>query len=227
VSDRRKAANGAGSVFLRKDGRWCGALYVTEADGRRVRRRVYGKSRKEVETKLVELRSAAETGAAITPAHLTVEAFLHEWLDQIVAQRVRPNTLAAYAMYTDRYLVPDLGKRRLGRLTAREVRLYLDTLRRRGVGVRSIRYVHATLRAALEDAMREELLEKNVAKLVRPPSTVKTERHPLTVDEVRSFLRSTRDNRLHALFVVLAVLGVFSGGQPAARCSELGVSPCS
>ncbi len=34
-----KAANGCGSVFKRTDGRWCAALYVTEADGRRVRRR--------------------------------------------------------------------------------------------------------------------------------------------------------------------------------------------
>ena len=58
----------------------------------------------------------------------------------------------------------------LGRLSARELRLYLDYLKRRGTGVRSIRYVHATLRAALEDAMREELIEKNVAKLVRPPT---------------------------------------------------------
>jgi len=208
MSARKRAANGEGSIFLRRDGRWCGALYVTEADGRRVRRRIYGKTRKEVEAKMVELRSKAETGVPLTPVHLTVEAYLNEWLSQVVVQRVRPNTLAAYAFYTDRYLVPDLGSRRLGRLTAREVRLYLDTLRRRGVGVRSIRYVHATLRAALEDAMREELLEKNVAKLVRPPSVVKVERAPLTVEEIRSFMKSTRDDRLHAMFVTLAVLGL-------------------
>ena len=154
------------------------------------------------------MRSKAETGVSMTPAHLTVEAYLNEWLSQIVAQRVRPNTLAAYAMYVDRYLVPDLGKRKLGRLTAREVRLYLDSLRRRDVGVRSIRYVHATLRAALEDAMREELLEKNVAKLVRPPTVAKAERVPLTMDEIRSLLKSTRHDRLHAMFVVLALLGL-------------------
>lgn len=168
MSRAGKAPNGSGSVFQRGDGRWCGALYVTEADGRRIRRRVYGKTRKEAETKLVELRSKAETGVPMTPAHLTVEAYLNEWLRQIVAPRVRPNTLAAYRFHVDRYLVPDLGGRRLGKLTAREVRLYLDSLKQREAGVRTIRYVHGTLRAALQDAMREELLEKNVAKLVRP-----------------------------------------------------------
>ena len=208
MTRKRKSPNGSGSIFQRKDGRWCGALYVTEADGRRVRRRVYGKTRKEAETKLVELRAKSESGTPITPGHLTLEAFLNEWLSQIVAQRVRPNTLAAYTFYVDRYLTPDLGRTRLAKLTAREVRLYLDSLRKRGAGVRTIRYVHGTLRAALEDAMREELLEKNVAKLVRPPSAPKAERQPLTPDEIRTFLKANRDDRLHALFMTIALLGL-------------------
>lgn len=208
MNQRKKAANGSGSVFKRADGRWCGALYVTEADGRRIRRRVYGKTRKEAEDKLVELRRKAESGAPLTPTHLTLGHYLQEWLTQIVAPRVRPNTLAGYTFHVDKYLVPDLGSRKLGKLTAREVRLYLDELKRRGQGVRTIRYVHATLRAALEDAMREELIEKNVAKLVRPPSSPPEERHPLSVEEVRMLLKATRDDRLHGLFVVIALLGL-------------------
>lgn len=208
MKDRRRAPNGSGSVFKRADGRWCGALYVTEADGRRVRRRVYGKTRKEAEDKLVELRRKSEIGVPMTPSHLTLGAYLQEWLTQIVSQRVRANTLSGYTFHVDKYLVPDLGPRKLGKLTAREVRLYLDDLKKRGHGPRTIRYVHATLRAALEDAMREEIIEKNVAKLVRPPTATREERHPLTVEEVRMLLKSTREDRLHALFVVIALLGL-------------------
>ena len=74
--------------------------------------------------------------------------------------------------------------------------------------MRSIRYVHATLRAALEDAMREEMLDKNVAELVQASDAVKAERVPLTVDEMRILLKATRDDRLYAMFVVLALLGM-------------------
>jgi integrase len=88
------------------------------------------------------------------------------------------------------------------------VRLYLESLKRRELGVRTIRYVHATLRAALEDALREELLEENVAKLVRRPSAPRTERHPLGVEEIRTLLKCTRDDRLHAMFATLALLGL-------------------
>jgi integrase len=126
----------------------------------------------------------------------------------VAAPRVRANTLAHYRYQIDRYLVPDLGSKRLGRLTAREVRLYFDGLRKKGVGARTIQYVHSTLRAALEDAVREEILPKNVAKLVRVPRPPKKEREPLGVDEVRTLLKSARDHRLYAMFVVFAVLGM-------------------
>ena len=85
--------------------------------------RVYGKTRKEVESSSSELRAKAETGVPITPTQLTLGTYLQEWLTQIVAQRVRPNTLAAYRFHVERYLVPDLGDRKPGRLTAREIRL--------------------------------------------------------------------------------------------------------
>ena len=81
-------------------------------------------------------------------------------------------------------------------------------LRRRDIGLRTIGYVHSTLRAALEDAVREELLERNVAKLVKVPRPPKSEPQPLSVDEVRTLLSHHRNHRLRAMFVVFALLGM-------------------
>ena len=203
-----KKPNGEGTSYQRPDGRWAGQVYINQSDGRRVRRTLYGWTRKEVEKAMVELLDRSESGAPITPLNLTVEAYLNEWLTQIVAIRVRGNTLAAYRYNADRYLIPDLGRKKLVQLSARELRLYFDGLRQRGVGTRTVKYVHSTLRAALEDAVREEILDKNVAKLVRVPAPPKTEREPLSVEEVRSFLKASRDDRLYAMFVVFAVLGM-------------------
>jgi len=203
-----KAPNGAGTVWQRPNGRWAGAVVLLEADGVRRRRTFYAVTREEAEAKRAELLAKAERGVPITPSQLTLQGYLDEWLSQVVSDRVRPNTLTAYRHYVERYLNTDLGKKKLGRLSAREVRLYLDSLKRRGTGVRTIRYVHATLRAALEDAMREELIEKNVAKLVRPPAATRIEHHPLSVEETKLFLKSNHDDRLFALFLVIALLGL-------------------
>jgi integrase len=205
---RRQNANGEGTVYQRADGKWAGQIYVNQSDGRRVRRSVYAATRREVAQKIAELRERSDVGRPIAPVSLTLEAFLNEWLTQIVAVRVRANTLNAYKYNIERYLIPDLGRKKLATLSARELRLYIESLKARGVGARTVKYVHSTLRAALEDAVREEILDKNVAKLVRVPAPEKTDRVPLSVDEVRAFLKSSHDDRLYAMFVVFALLGM-------------------
>lgn len=201
-------ANGDGTVGQRPDGRWMAQVYVNQSDGRRVRRTVYAWTRKEADRKMSDLRDRSEDGAVITPVRLTLADYLEEWLTQIVAVRVRPNTLAAYRYNAERYLLPDLGRKRLAGLSARELRRYFESLRLRGVGERTVKYVHTTLRAALEDAVREEIIDKNPASLVRVPAPARTERVPLSVDEVRMLFKATRDDRLQAMVVVFALLGL-------------------
>lgn len=203
-----KKANGEGTVYRRPNGRWAGQCYVTQTDGRRVRRTLTGATKREVEKKIAELVEREAEGRRVAPADLTVERYLREWLTQVVAHRVRDNTLSAYRFQAERYLIPDLGRKRLTALSARDLRHYFESLRARQVGARTVGYVHATLRAALEDAVREELLDRNVAKLVRVPRPPKVEREPLSVDEVKVLLRHSREDRLFALIVVLALLGV-------------------
>lgn len=205
---RRANAWGAGSVHKRKDGRWTAQVYVTDSTGRRSRRTLYGSARADVEEKLSALLEAKARHEPIAPSQLTVATYLREWLETMVRPRVRPTTFANYEWYVEKYLAPDLGAKALGALSARQVRVYLDSLRHRGVGDRSVQYVHSTLRAALEDAVREELLPKNVAKLVRVRRPTKREVVPLSVEEVRTLLAHHREHRLLPMLTVFALLGL-------------------
>lgn len=202
-----RRANNEGTVYPYRD-RWAGQCFVTETSGRRVRRTVYGATRREAQKKVDELIEREEAGRPFAPLDLTVEAYLREWLDQIVSQRVRPNTLSAYRFQAERYLIPDIGRKRLHALSARELRLYFESLRRRDIGARTIVYVHSTLRAALEDAVREELIDRNVAKLVRIPRPPRVEPEPLSVEEVKKLLKHVREDRLFAMFMIFALLGL-------------------
>jgi integrase len=203
-----KRANGEGSIYQRADGRWVGSMHVRTSTGAWERRSLYGRTRGEVEQKLTALRRRVSQGAPVAPAKLTVDAYLGEWLDQVAARRVRPSTLVSYRHCVDRYIVPSLGRKRLEKLSAREVRLFLSELIDQGTGARTVQLVHATLRVALEDATREEIVSRNVARLVRAPRPAASQRAPLSVAEARALLKSARDDRLYALFVVLVVLGL-------------------
>jgi integrase len=63
----------------------------------------------------------------------------------------------------------------------------------------------------LEHAVREEVLARNVAKLVQVGVPRRVERKPLTVDEAKRLLKCARDHRLYAMFVVTLLLGLRRG----------------
>jgi integrase len=63
----------------------------------------------------------------------------------------------------------------------------------------------------LNQAVREELVARNVARLVQPSAPDRTEIRPWTEGEARIFLAACRSHRLHALFVVALGLGLRRG----------------
>lgn len=202
-------ANGEGSVWQRKDGRWCAAAYLPIATtGGRRRVVAYGKNRQEARAKLRELLDRAARNIPATPANLTVATYLTEWLSHI-RPHVRPSTYAGYESNVRLHLIPRIGKKKLGRLTVRDVRLMVDAMRADGKNPRTVQYVHATLRSALEHACREELILRNVARLVRieTPTPLKP-REPLSVEEARKLLAAVAGHRLEALWVILLMLGL-------------------
>lgn len=77
--------------------------------------------------------------------------------------------------------------------------------------VGQVRHCHAVLRAALEQAVRWELVGRNVAKLVRPPRAKCTDVQPLDPDQARTLLQTVQGHRLEALFTVALAIGLRPG----------------
>jgi len=75
----------------------------------------------------------------------------------------------------------------------------------------------------LNTAVREELIARNVARLVRPPTPEHEEIHPWTDEEARRFLKAASGHRLRALFVVALALGLRRGELLGLRWSDIDV----
>lgn len=72
--------------------------------------------------------------------------------------------------------------------------------------------MHALIRNVLADAEREELVHRNVAKLVRPPKARREEVRALTVGNARRLMGTVRGDRFEALWVCALTLGLRKGG---------------
>ncbi|MFJ5139025.1 tyrosine-type recombinase/integrase [Streptomyces sp. NPDC088707] len=236
VPKRGKArANGEGTIYQRKDGRWEAAGYVLAADGRRKRVRVYGTTRRNAADKLAEKIADSNRGLPVATADSTLGDYLTYWLGSVAVHRLRENTHTRYAACVRLHLIPGLGTKKIARLTAKDVRTFLDRLRttcqcctqgldterkkcctigeccQKRLSPLTVTYVHSVLKSALEHAVREDELPRNVARNVKAATPRPRRFRPLTATEARQFLDAARADRLHALYELALRTGLRKG----------------
>src|SRR5271168_2816163 len=78
-------------------------------------------------------------------------------------------------------------------------------------GTGTLRYLLRLVRAALQDAVEEELLARNVARQVKMPAGSVRKVTPWSADEARTFLETARHDRLYALWAVALAIGLRRG----------------
>ncbi|MEV6541243.1 tyrosine-type recombinase/integrase [Streptomyces sp. NPDC051665] len=245
----KRRANGEGTITKRKDGRYQAAAYVYRPDGTRTRKFVYGQTREEVADKLTELQEKTRQGIPAASSTMAFGDYLTHWLAAIAPERLKPSTLNSYEGLTRLYIRPALGKKKLNRLTPADVRRFLGEFKNsclcclrgadkerseekraccavgrcceRRPSARTVQYIHAVLRSALQQAMREELIARNVARIVETPSVTRKEVRPLDAAEVRLLLKTARPHRLYALWLLLVSTGLRRGEALALTWSDI------
>jgi integrase len=108
-------------------------------------------------------------------------------------------------------VIPGLGTRRLNRLSVAAVQMFLNQRLEKGDSVRKVQIMRTVLSAALTRAVREELIPRNVARLVELPQWHRATIRPWTADEAKQFLSAARPDPLYAVFVLLILYGLRRG----------------
>ncbi len=232
----RKRANGEGTIYARKDGRFEGAAYVLMTDGTVRRQRVYGRTRREAFDKLAKIQQLSREGIPMPSESWTVERYLGYWLEHVVKPTSKPKTYEGYEGIVRVHLVPTLGRKRVKSVQAADVRLLLLRAGNRcrcceeGIdaarpekqrtccavgrccgkfpGTRRLQQVHAVLRNALQSACKEEIIMRNVARLVSVPAPNYRVHRGVDVDQARRLIEESETDRFHALYVMTLYLGM-------------------
>lgn len=222
----RRSPRGAGSTFQRKTGpragQWVGQLDLGwTATGRRYKQ-FTGATQKDVLEKLQKAQRELSEGALAMGPRQTLRQYLEHWLENTVCGKVRPSTYASYELNVRKHIGPTIGRVQLAKLTPQHVESFLnDRQRNAGLSPRTVQYLHAILRKALEDAEKKDLVGRNVAKRVSPPPQRQSEISPLTPDEARRLLEQLRGDRLEALYSVALALGLRRGEALGLQWSDI------
>ena len=209
---------------------------------RRIRRGGYP-SRKTAVAVLARLRSPrpGDPGGRM----LTVGDWLAHWL--VARTATAPSTVRGYAAHVRLYLAPYLGEVLLAELTAAQVQAMFAAIIRHHhalgtpISAATLTRIRATLRAALNAAIRRGLLAENPASRAelprsrRPRAVVwspyrieqwrRTGERPAvavwTAAQTAHFLRSIEDHRLYAAFHLIALRGLRRGEAAGLRWCDL------
>lgn len=222
-----KRGNGEGSIGRRKDGGWMAQYVVHTSEGVRKRRTVYGKTRAEVSRKLTKALSNREDGLVFDDRGLTVGEYLDVWLSDCVEPLVRHGkmehgTLVRYAGIVRNHIKPALGHKKLKDLDRAEVRRFYNEKGKR-LSPRTVDYVHVTLQKALKQAVRDDLIPRNVAEGERPRSSRHRghkETEALSREQVKALLRAARGERNEALYVLAVHTGLRQGEMLGLRWTD-------
>jgi integrase len=174
-------------------------------DGKRIRRKVSGKTKQEVRAKLKALHDEMNAGVKSSrtyTARQTVEDWLREGLDD-TSERTR-------ALY-EGLLEPVLemiGARPLRDLSAGDVRSALGQLVAR-YSTRSLQITRLSLERAIRHAESNDLVGRNVAALVKPPrGRSGRPSKSFTLDQAKALLAAAETTRWHAYVALSLLVGI-------------------
>lgn len=207
----RTRGQNEGTIYRRQDGRWTGVVSLGYRNGKRQRKHVYGRIRREVQEKLTQVLRDHQRGLPVPVGQCTVGQFLERWLEDAVRNSVRPLTFTSYRQLVRGHITPALGKVVLSKLTPQQVQAFMNAKLSDGFSPRTVQYLRAVLRRALNQALRWDLVVRNVATLVDPPHVPRAEIKPLTPTELGIFLDAVRGQRFEALYVLAIATGLRRG----------------
>ena len=208
----RKRGNGEGCISKRKDGTWCAVITVgRKPDGKLKQKFFYGKTRQEVAEKLNKALNELRQGTFVEATAVTVESWLKTWLEEYKRPKLRLTTFESYRIMAECHIVPAIGHIKLKDLRPEHLQHLYNEKLKAGLSPRTVRYIHLVVHSALKQALKNQLVYRNVAEATELPADKKKEARALTLEEMDRFLNALEGDRLKAAFVTLLGTGLRRG----------------
>lgn len=212
-----RAAQGAGTIRQRKDGRW-EARYTVGRDpgtGKQVQRSVYGATQQEVRKKLAQLTAAVDAGTYKEPCKMTVGQWLDIWAADYLGG-VKPFTVRSYCDQIRNHIKPALGSVKLEALNTHTIQSFYNSLSterdgKPGLSPKTVKNVHGVLHKALQQAVKIGYLRFNPADACELPRIVRKELTPLDEEQSKAFLKAIQGHRFEMLYTVTLFTGMREG----------------
>lgn len=190
-------------VWKRKDGRW-GGKYIYKGKTKFV----YGKTKKETEEKLTQIKASITLGTWKEPCNIKLKDYMEFWLFEVKKKSLAEKTFESYEQLNRLYISPRLGNISLDKLTNIEIQQFINSV---DLSPRTVRYIHTVLKMCLKHAFATNLIEKNVAEHISLPKKKKPSIKILGRNELNLFISGTKSLRHGVAYYMAVTTGMRKG----------------
>ena len=203
----KRRSNGEGSILQRADGRWEGrySLGYNPKTGKPIRKSIYGKTKKEVRDKLVKILAEIADGKHYEPTKMLLSNWLDLWLKEYSCDK-KYSTLKGYRASINKHIKPALGNVYLEKITPMMVQMFYNELCKpdengKVLSPKTIKNVHICLRAALNQAVENDMIPRNPCHNAKLPKVYKSEIRPLSDEQVHDFLIEAEKDNIYGMLL--------------------------
>lgn len=204
-------ARRSGQIIFRGDNTWLVRIFLgrdPESGKRNYHNHTVRGTRKDAQRYLNAQLRERDLGTFAEPSGEPLNRYLDRWLESAARPKLKSKTFRDYENLLARYVRPALGQRPLAQVTPLDIQALYGELQRKDLSARTVRYTHAVLRSALEQAVKWRLLSTNPAYAVDLPKQSRKEIHVFSTEQTRAFLEAAADDKLGGLFGLAATAGL-------------------
>lgn len=139
------------------------------------------------------------------PGDITFGDYLKEWYDDYCVHKLAPKTLDKYKAIIDKNIIPQIGHIPLIKLQPMNLQKYYSKMLssgrtgnknkdQKGLAPSTVLYHHRIIHKALDQAVKWQMITRNIADAVEPPRKQQAKVNVLTLDQLWKLLNVIQEN---------------------------------
>ena len=186
-----------------------GSMTIETAGGEKKRIYVRGKSQREVNMKLAELKNQYEMGLIAESPNITLDTWCEEWLETYKKNVVTDGWYKDIQSIIRNHISPSIGSMRLSKIKPVHVQKCINQMQ--GLSWSTINKTAVIIKEIFKRALENKMIVSNPADNITLPKATKGERRRLHADEEQRLREVCQNHPFGAFFMVMLACGLRTG----------------
>ncbi len=182
--------------------------------------------KKEAERRLRVLLTKIDRGVFVRPSKCTLGEYLKMWLLDCVKPNLSSRTYELYSYICEKHILPTLANVSLIEIKPTHLQHLYAEKQVAGLSNRTVQLIHVTLNKALNNAVKTELLSRNVVKAVDTPKVQRHEMRTMSETDIQLFLEMAHSTQYYSLFYTALFTGMRRAELLALRWQDVDLLLC-